>query len=265
MSRTSNLRTTKALIACLALAYAPFVVLADGPLPEQEQAPVRNASTSAAAPERFAPPLENEVVVSDRDFNHFVFPAPIVNGPIFPAGSPVLGKPVYLSNNQQFLLQVEPGADKPFNMIVELQNGAVYKFWLRPRPVPGVTHRVGGASETRASAGRIDTPITASARAADVELMKRLVSGQLPEEFEPQPLPPPARFDKFSVIPLASWSDGVSRRVTTYSLVAAPGQTAVVAAPEFYRPGITAITVDGDVVDVANSPTLYVIEEAGNE
>jgi hypothetical protein len=50
-----------------------------------------------------------------------------------------------------------------------------------------------------------------------------------------------------------------------FSLVAAPGETAVVAAPQFYRPGITAVAVDGDVVDVATSPTLYVIEEVSSD
>jgi len=246
---------SKALLSGLVLALcAPFA-------PAQTKAPV----SAEAAVEAFEPTLPNEIVVSDRDFNHFVFPAPIVNGPIFPAGSPILGKPVYLANNTQLLLQLVAGAEKPFNMIVELENGAVYKFWLRPRPIPGITRRVDGASEKRRLTQSAQPTAQAGARAADVELMKRLVTGQLPEDFEPIELPAPVRFDKFSVIPLSGWSNGISRQVMTFALVAAPGQTAVVAPPQFYRPGIIAISIDGDVVDENSTPTLYVIEEVVDE
>lgn len=248
--------SSKALVACIALALASQVFSTASLAAE--------TSKSSKASESFAPPLENEIVVSDRDFNHFVFPASIINGPIFPAGSPVLGQPVYLADNKQLLLQFVAGSEKPFNMIVELDNGAVYKFWLRPRPIAGITKRIDGASEKRPTAAQ-NAPISASARAADVELMKLVVAGRLPEEFEAVALPAPTRFDKFSVIPLSGWSDGYTRRVTMFSLVAAPGETAVVAAPQFYRPGITAISVDGDVVDVTASPTLYVIEEVPSD
>lgn len=258
---TSN--SIKALTVGIALALSS-VAFADGPEPGDSVERALSMRAESRSPERFSPTLENEIVVSDRDFNHFVFPSSIVNGPIFPAGSPVLGQPVYLSNNTQLLLQLTPGADKPFNMIVELENGAVHKFWLRPRPVAGITKRVDGANERRGARMSEGSPITASARAADVELLKRLVTRQLTEDFQSAPLPPPTRFDKFTVVPLSTWTDHTTRQITMYSLVANPGQTAVVAAPEFYRPGITAISVDGDVVDVANSPTLYVIEEAGS-
>ena len=254
MSLISN--SSKALAACIALALA---------CPAMSAQSLAATLPEAKASEALAPPLENEIVVSDRDFNHFVFPAAIVNGPIFPAGSPVLGKPVYLADNTQLLLQLTAGAEKPFNMIVELENGSVYKYWLRPRPIAGITKRVDGASEKRGARSNASAPQTASARAADVELMKLFVTGTVPEDFEAVALPAPTRFDKFSVIPLSGWSDGFTRRITMFSLVAAPGETAVVAAPQFYRPGITAVAVDGDVVDVTTSPTLYVIEEVSSD
>lgn len=246
---------SKALFACLALALASQFAFADAPGPGFDEKP--EASEPPAA-EAYAPRRDNEIAVSDSDFNHFIFPAAIVKGPIFPAGAPVLGEPVYLADNTQLLLQLVAGADEPFNMIVELENGQVYKFWLKPLPIRGITKRV--ENTHRRVSRALDAPLSASARAADVELMKRVVTNTLPEEFQPVPLPAPTHLDKFSVIPLSSWSDGFARRVTMYSLAAAPGQTAVVAAPQFYHPGITAISVDGDVVDVANSPTLYVIE-----
>lgn len=209
-------------------------------------------------------PLSNEVAVSDRDFNHFVFPAAITQGPIFPAGSPILGKPVYLAGNTQVLLQLVAGSDRPFNMIVELENGRVHKFWLRPRPIPGITHGVEGASERGHVAKRLH-PVATSPRGADVELLKRVVGGEIPEGFDAVELPAPTHFDKFTVIPLAGWSDHATRRVVAFSLVAVSGQTAVVAPPQFYRPGITAVLIDGDVVDEKSSPTLYVVEEISSD
>lgn len=255
MSRISNSSPSKALlVAFISLALSPQFAGAKE---------TTKSTPSTSTPESFEPPLANEIVVSDRDFNHFVFPAAIVNGPIFPAGSPILGKPVYLSDNTQLLLQLVQGSDKPFNMIVELENGAVYKFWLRPRPIAGITRRVDGANEKR-SAHRGDGSqgvVSPPARGADIELLKAVVAGAIPEGFESIELPAPTRFDKFSVIPLSGWSDGDSRRILMFSLVAVPGQTAVVAPPQFYRPGITAVSLDGDVVDQTSSPTLYMIEE----
>jgi hypothetical protein len=50
-----------------------------------------------------------------------------------------------------------------------------------------------------------------------------------------------------------------------FSLVAVTGQTAIVSPPQFYRTGITAALIDGDVVDATHSPTLYIVEEVGSD
>lgn len=210
----------------------------------------------------YSPTLPNEVRVSDRDFNQFVFPSPVVKGPIFPADSPLLGKPVYLANNTQVLLQFEPGADTPFDMIVECQNGQVYKLYLLPRPINGITYYVAGSNtEVGSDVKFADNEPSASApRAQEVELMKSIVMGEVPAGFDPINLPPLTRFDKFSVVPLSGWSNG-ALRVMSFSLVAVPGKTAVVAPPQFYRAGITAVLLSGNVVDATHSPTLYVVEK----
>jgi hypothetical protein len=256
MSQASTVSKFALLGACAAL-----VLCAGSNVSAKTPKAAKDAAETAET--AYTPPLPNEVVVSDRDFNQFVFPSPIVNGPIFPAGSPLLGKPVYLAGNTQVLLQVAKNATEPFNMIVELENGAVYKFYLRPRPINGITHRVDGANEkgkSRQTAAAEQTQ-SSSPRGADVELLKRAVLGQVPQNFDAIDLPPLTRFNEFSVVPLAGWSDGVSRRIMSFSLVAVPGHTAAVAPPQFYRAGITAVLVDGDVVDATHSPTLYVVEE----
>ncbi|MDR5726919.1 MAG: hypothetical protein RB191_05570 [Terriglobia bacterium] len=208
--------------------------------------------------------MPGTVSVSNRDFNQFVFPAPIAKGPIFSAGTPLLGKPVYLDDNTQVLVQFASGSDKPFDMIVELSNGAVDKLWLKPEPIPGITHRVGDAGGPVApwhASAPGQSPASSSARGSDVQLLKQFVMGFVPEGFESEDLPKLTRFDKFSVVPMAAWSDQSSRRVLKYSLVATPGQTAVVSEPEFFHPGVIAVLVNGDVVNAQHSPTLFVVEE----
>lgn len=209
----------------------------------------------------YVPSLPNEVMVSDHDFNQFIFPAPIVKGPIFPAGSPVIGRPVYLAGNTQILLQIAPGSAQPFDMIVECTGGTVYKLYLLPRPINGITYNVGNSMVGSQSVHFADNqPVSSAPRGAEVELLRDIVMNEIPSGFESIDLPPLTRFDEFTVVPLAGWSNGVLR-VMTFSLVAVPDQTAVVAAPQFYRAGITAIMLSGNVVDATHSPTLYVVEK----
>jgi hypothetical protein len=218
-------------------------------------------------------PVPGAVTVSDSEFNTFVFADPI-RRVFFPAGSPVVGKPIYLADNTQVLLQFAPGHRTPVQMVVELDTGQVVSLRLSIRAVPGVTHAVNGArvrhaAHTRRGTAAAATPTTAQAQpagAADIELLRVLsTTGAPPDGFEPVPLPRPTRFDRFTVVPLAAWSDAMSRRIMVFSLVAVPGQTAVVSPPQFYRPGIVAVMVDGDVIDASNSPQLFVVEELGDE
>jgi len=216
--------------------------------------------------QRFSP-ASSEIVVSDNSFNRFIFPAPVTQI-VFPSGAPVKGEPTYLSGNTQVLVEFNRGVDKSVQMVVELENGQVLTFWLKPQSVNGIVHQVrpspvAGTQPIPGSPG--PEPLAAPPYASDVELLKQVVAGQLPAGFEPTRLPAPVRFDRFSVIPLVGWSDDVSRKVMVFSLVAEPGQSAIVAPQQFYRPGLAAITIDGDVVDEHRSPTLYIVEELTDE
>lgn len=226
------------------------------------------AEKDAGKEVKFQAPRAGELTVSDRDFNRFIFPTPVTQL-VFPAGVSLLGKPVYLAGSTQVLIQFIRGVDKPVQMVVELEGGQVHTLTLNPRPVDGATHRVDGARERSASstrAAKSDTaPSSAAPRGEDIEMLKRVVQGEIPQGFDSIKLPKPTRFDKFTVVPLAGWSDGNSKRVMVFSLVAVPGQTAVVSPPQFYRAGINAVLVDGDVVDANNSPNLYVVEETQDE
>lgn len=229
-----------------------------------------NASAAQAAAKSGV--SADTLMVSDRDLNRFVFSSP-VKRVIFPAGAPVLGQPIYLSGNTQVLVQVAKGSDAEFAMIVEGENGKVVSLRLSPRPVAGAVHRIDGARDlgaVRATTPKAEPADGEEGRGEDAQSSKaiRLLADfamqALPEGFEPQVLPNPVRFDKFTVIPLEVWSDG-SFRVTRYSLIAVPGQTAVVSQPQFYRDGVLAISLDGNVVDSSQTPILTIVdEEAGN-
>ena len=203
------------------------------------------------------------VVVSTQGLNRFVFPAAIEKGPIFPADAPVLGAPVYLDGNQQVLVQFVPGADTPFEMIVELAGHQVESYLLVPRNVPGVTFHARGAHPPHKTwTGDPVGEKQGSAHQAEITLLRSVVMGEVPDAFYPTQMPPAVHFDKFSLVPRATWSDGSGHRILIYTLVSAHGQAAVVAAPEFYHEGMTAISLSGEVVDATHSPLLYILEGA---
>lgn len=212
-------------------------------------------------------PVPGAVSVSNYEFNTFIFRAP-VKRVFFPSGTPVVGNPVYVAENTQVLVQFEK-TDRPIQMLAELEDGSVASVRLMPRDIPGIVHAVDGA-KPRKKNKEAEKPLPenasqASASNADIELLKSIVvSGDVPEDFDEKELPPTTRFDKFSVVPLKAWSNG-SKNIYAFSLAAAAGQTAVVNAPQFYRPGITAVLLDGNVVDENSSPQLLVVEELEHE
>lgn len=240
------------------------------PKPKQKVVVVKKTLEVQKAPEPVKYEAQsNEIIVSDRDYNHFVFNSPI-SQLLFPAGAPIEGEAQYLSNNTQVLVQFTRGSDKPFQMIVELENGEVHKEYLKARPVKGVFKKFDSKLKNhspntpRASENSVGQAEQVSAGAKDIELLKRMLSGDLPGDFENVALPGITRFDKFTAIPLTGYSNGV-KRIFVFSLVAVPGQSAIVAPPMFYRQGITAVMLDGDTVNNEISPQLYVVEDETNE
>lgn len=216
--------------------------------------------------QKFAAAPADELVVSDRDFNHFIFDSPITQL-LFPSWAPVVGNPLYVADNKQALVQFKRGLDKPFQMIVETESGEVYKLYLKARPVNGTTHKIGAKPKAVANSqskegSRADNM---SAGGADIELLRRIIAGDTPADFEPVDLPGITRFDKFTAIPLTGYANG-KKRVSIFTLAAVPGQSAIIAPPMFYRAGITAVLIDGgDTVNAEISPQLYIVEDLNDE
>lgn len=235
------------------------------------QAMAQEFSNSNAVPAHQQVVNDELVLVSDYELNRFMFQGPLkrIHFPASDQSAPLLTPPIYMADNSQVLLQFRKGETKPIQMVAELRDGRVFPLRLAPRPVPGVSQYVSDGKEAREAKTQheLDTPDgqIPGPRAEDIRIMKSLASyGEPPSGFSTTTLPVTARFDKFTVVPMSAWSDG-SKQAFVFSIVAQPGETAVVAPPQFYRPGITAVMIDGDVVDEKNTRTLYVVEELANE
>lgn len=264
MLPTLNSRKTNLIVAILAttLAFSASTSL------QAAEKKITVKSTKAAAEEKFKAPLPGEVVVSDQEYNHFIFSDP-VSQLVFPGGT--VNEPVYLGDYREVLVKPRVGVTKPIQMIAELESGAVHKIYLRVGKVHGVTHTVGSkrehahAQHQRAvESGEIDASSTPAAGSEDIELLKVAVTGSNPMGFDIAHLPAASRFDKFTAVPMKALSNGI-KTIYVFSLVAASGQTAVVAPPQFYKDGITAVLLDGDVVDANHTPLLYVVKESNDE
>lgn len=254
------IRTTLAIALGLAVAAPTF---AQSAAKQRLEAAKGSSADKTASAER--QDLQGVTVVSDREFNTFVFNAP-VKKVMFPSGSQVSGAPVYLPGNESIVIEFGKSTD-PIQMLVVMEDGSTRSMRVLPRPVKGVETRVDGARARKPvpREGGSAPMSSADARAADMDLLKRIVLSDVPSDFDSIELPKPVMFDKFRVVPMRGWTNHANKRVMVFALVANPGQTAVVAPPQFYRPGITAVMVDGDTVDEANSPLLYVVEETEDE
>lgn len=263
---TNILKIKTVVAACFALCA---VSMANADAPGEGSTPLEKTKSgnskkvSTKAPD-FGPGV---IEVSDNELNTFIFPYPVKKGIIFKEGAPIEGEPIYLANKTQAIIQF--GKSKtPVQMLVPLANDDTLTLRVIPRAIPGVTVAANGAKKKLVAAPESKTPSSSDAPRSgeDVELLKyAIVNGTPPGGFDTVSLPGITRFDKFSVIPLAAWSNG-DKNLYVFSLVAAKGQSAVVTPPQFYRQGITAVMINGgEVVDEKTTPQLFIIEEASDE
>jgi hypothetical protein len=204
------------------------------------------------------------IPISDRDYNRIVFPEPIVKGRM-PAGTRLGEEIVYLSGNRAMMFQLSAGQSKVIQLVAELASGRVETLYLKPQAVPGTVHRVDGAPDAAPTQkkGRVSGPVLTqtSPHSEAVSILKTFVRGEIPASFEAAEPPLMTRFDKFSVVPAGAWTDSSDYKVYVFQLIAAKGQSAVVAPSQFYREGVRAVMVDGDEVSEDSSPYVYIVEE----
>jgi len=205
--------------------------------------------------------VEGTVMVSDREYNHFILPEPFQTV-IFPPGTPVKGNPIPLADNRGFLLQMKKGTTGVYQMIVQMKDGRVKMIRLNVANVPGVTHRVDGALDKLPSSAemtyRPETP-----HAPVIKVFKQFTMGSehIPDSFTEVEKPRAVHFETFTAKPAGAWTDGY-RRMLVFQLDAVKGSETVIAPPQFYRRGVVAIEIDGgDVVSDKHSPTLYILTD----
>lgn len=199
------------------------------------------------------------IPVSDSEFNRIVFPRPFVDV-VFPAKTPLKGKPLPLSGNRSVLFQVEPGTRSTLQMIVQLDDGSVRMLRLKPMPGPGIVHRVDGARDVlnaETDAPPVETQ-TGAGTGYLVDVFSRFMRGGEPDGFERVQNLPPVEFAEFTAVPLESWSNGVERMLI-YRLEVKGTADVKVAPSQFYRKGVRAAQINGDRVAPGSSPELFIL------
>ncbi|WP_018234309.1 TraK domain-containing protein [Thioalkalivibrio thiocyanodenitrificans] len=203
---------------------------------------------------------EGVIDISDREYNRVVFPVPFTDI-IFPANAPLKSDPVPLGGNRSILFEVHQGVRQTVQMVVQLEDGTVHTLRMRPAAIPGVEHRVAGASD-RPKTSAVDTSQSAMRSQSEeqrylLETFKRFVRGNR-DNFTRVETLPTVEFDSFYAEPLEAWSNGTDRMLI-YKLVS-KGPRVVVASPQFYRSGVRAVQLEGgDVVSRRASPKLFIL------
>jgi hypothetical protein len=204
------------------------------------------------------------IVLSNNQLNLIKFPDGIKHI-WFPAGTPLMGKPVYFDRNHDVMLQFQAGTTKSVQMMVELANGEVLSRTAVLRRMPGAVITMGGggaivqADNAPVSITEPTAPDTTGMAA--VKVLQQAVQGIVPEGFVPAPLPAVATFTTFTAHPIMAWQNN-DQGLTLYvfSLVANGGKCSVVTPPEFYTPGVESVLLTEDRVSAGNSPLLYIVE-----
>lgn len=210
--------------------------------------------------------------VSDSELTTFVLPRSVKNV-LFPgrtsATGPIVAAPIYFADNTQVVMQFLP-SKTPVQMVLAFADKSISNYRVLPTAMSGRVQPLNmgaGTSKWVAAGEKSDTLVATGGVPAindDVEMLKQLVStNNPPAGFEAVSLPKPVSYDLFTVVPIAAWSDSQSKRIMVFQLVANAGKTAVVSNTQFYREGLSAVMLDGDVVDANTSPMLYIVEDQG--
>lgn len=219
--------------------------------------------------------------VSDSQLNRFVFPD-AVEGVFFPEGAPVPEcpdkagpmdpcRPVFFNGKRVMLLQLRAGAKGPVQMLVHLASGRFVELNLMPAAGPAALVRVDGAEDGASDARLMLATRSAGADSAGgrnsmaaseqyVALLGRFASGDIPAGFETTALGERVRFDRFDVIPMASWSDGANLRAHLLQ-VQAHGEAQVLINAAFFRhANVRALALDREVITKSAPAQLYMLE-----
>lgn len=273
-SPQSKLFLALTLAAVSATPWAASTKKAEGAVPLKVERVLSTAKAKEGAPleaaAKEADPYEGVVVhtVSTHDYTRLVLPEPIQR--IYVADEHALqAEPEYLANNTAVLLLfAKTKSSRPLQLVIHYKSGNTSTFYVRPGEGPGNTITVPGDANQapgvqRPGAAQPAPAARESVYGSDIKLLQSLVQGLIPEGMQPLPLPAPTVFDRFSVQPDLALTDG-ARNVYVFRLLAEKGQASVISPSQFYRPGVSAVMVDGDRLDPSNPRRVFLVEN-GNE
>lgn len=214
-----------------------------------------------------AAPRKNEYIVSNDpiSFNEVNVPFSVTKI-LFPALVPVeKEKIVYENENKKITFSFKSeGFNRSFPVKFIGENQSVIAIFT-PKPLD-----VGAVVTIKTDKNTVNDLVRASPQMmprevpteADIQLMNRLMDNNLSDDFTDLPLPKVSKFENaFIAVPLMKKSNG-TKNVLTFQLVSTNGAVTTVANKQFYKPGVTAVSLDRQTVEPNKITHLYIIEEA---
>lgn len=208
------------------------------------------------------------VMASTEAYNRLVFPVPFQKV-VIPPDAEVREVPVALKDNLGILIRPAPGA-QPVNVFVQLVNGESFTVRLTPSSNPEASvFRYRNATDVQAKPNKVDRPEDGWL----TDVIVNAIEGKTPEGFEKGVELPPIRAivapkgvngevsinkaNRIELTPSAHFvGSGYSLKV--YRLFA---KEAINVEPrDFYREGVIAVSVDGDIVSQKHNPLLVMLE-----
>jgi|GEM_PF-2049029 len=193
-------------------------------------------------------------------YNRLVFPEPYAQV-VIPPDAPLADDPIPLSGHRGLLLRPREGASGAIPVFVQLRSGA--SFTVRLKPEDGAEPAVFRYRDAPDMAAKPQQ----ERRPADrwiAETVLAALDGERPEGFEASEPPRPARLvldeadgESVRLTPETAWR-GSRHRLRVYRLQA--DRMVNVEPRDFYRQGVVAVTVEGDVVGPHHRPRLIILE-----
>lgn len=216
--------------------------------------------TTTAPAEESKPAAEGvETVQAATDaYNRIVLPE-AYEQIVIPPDAPLADEPIPLDQHRGLLLRPREGAEKAIPVFVQLKSGESFTVRLKPddeadpavyryRDAPDV-------SEQPSKARPDDQWIS--------ETMIAAFEGERPDGFEATDPPAGGRLvlgngeGALELAPVEAWR-GSQHRLSVYRL--SSDRLVNVEPRDFYREGVVAVSVEGDVASTRHHPRLFVLE-----
>lgn len=200
-----------------------------------------------------------EVRASTKDYNRLVFPSPY-DSVVIPPSANLAEEPIPLAGHRSVLLRPSKGA-KTIPVFVQLKTGDSFTVKLIPgTSSDGAVFRYKDAQDMSRGPSEVSRP-------NDKWISRAILAayeGKAPGGFSNTDLPPAARLvydsekeKELKLAPLAKYR-GSQHKISVYQLQS--DHLTNIEPRDFYRDGVVAVSLEGDVVSSQHHPRLIVLE-----